>query len=158
MLESDILYKKLPSSTKIFIIQADRFDVFKFSKKTPDSSADQPINKPQPRQGTTETVHIKEDLMNLYQDCFTGFGKLQCECYHVWVDSSVSQRKTPCRPVPIHQQAAIKQLAEMQAAGILKRVDHATPWINIYIIVNKKQIDKYSKPQLVISLNPSKVN
>ena len=46
----------------------------------------------------------------------------------------------------------------MQAAGIIKPVDDATPWINSFIIVNKKQDEQHGKPQLHIFLDPSNLN
>ena len=64
-------------------------------------------------------------MLYLFPDCFTGLGKFQSEPYHIEVDPWVPP-KMPCRPIPIHKQAAFKQqLAEMQAAGIPKPVDHA---------------------------------
>ena len=50
-----------------------------------------------------------------------------------------------------------QQISEMQAAGILKAVDHATPWINNFVIVNKKQLDKHGKSQVYICMDPFKL-
>ena len=61
--------------------------------------------------------------------------------------------------MPIHWQAAFKQqLSEMQATGIIKPVDHDTPWLNSFVVVNKKQLDKHGKLELHICLDPSSLN
>ena len=41
--------------------------------------------------------------------------------------------------IPVHQQA------EMQAAGIIKEVDLATPWINSFVKVNKNSLMSMAK-------------
>ena len=46
----------------------------------------------------------------------------------------------------------------LHVAGILKPVDCATPQMNSFVVVNKKQLDKYGKPQLCIYLDPSNLN
>ena len=74
--------------------------------------------------------------MSFYTDFFTGLGKFQGESYHIEVDPNVTPKKTSCRPVPTHQQDTLKQqLAGIQTGGSLKPVDHATPWINSFVIV-----------------------
>ena len=79
--------------------------------------------------------------MSSFPDYFTGWGKFQGKPYHIELDPSVSPKRTPCIPVPIHHQTAFKQqLAEMQAANILKPVNYATPWINHFVIVNKNNL------------------
>ena len=143
VLASDKLDKMNPSGAKLVISQADRFGVFTINKKTNGNIADQWINmKPQPSTINQANVHIREDPMHLDLDCSL-----------VWVNSrtintinevelSVPFKKTPYRAVLIHQQAASKQqFSEMQVAGIITLVDHNMPWINSYVIINKKQLD-----------------
>ena len=68
-----------------------------------------PINKqPDPTTGNQVTVHTKEDLMSLYPDCFTHLDKFQNEPVHTDVDPSIPPKKTPYKPVPIHQEATFK--------------------------------------------------
>ena len=84
-------------------------------------------------------MHTKQDLVRLFPNCFQGLGKFQGVPYYIEVYPSVPPRKTPCQPAPFHQQEAFKQqLAEMQAADIIKTIDLATPWINSLVIVNTK--------------------
>ena len=104
MLESYKLDSELPGDAKTVISYADSSDVFAMSKKTKCRIAEQPINKPQPSTETTEIVHIKDNLLSLYPDHFTGSGKYQENTYHIQVDPSVPSIKTPCKPVPISQQ------------------------------------------------------
>ena len=97
--------------------------------------------------------------MGLFGECYQGLGKFQGGPYHIEVDPSGPPKMIPCRPVPVHQLAAFKQeLAEMQAAGIIKPADHATPWINSFVIINKKQFEQHGKPHLHICLDPSYLN
>ena len=46
----------------------------------------------------------------------------------------------------------------MQASGIIETADHATPWINSFITVNKKQLDNHGKTQLCTSFDLSNLN
>ena len=55
-------------------------------------------------------------------------------------------------PVPIHQQASI---VEMQATGIIKPVDHATSWINCFVIVNKNSLTIMTNSNPTVSWTPS---
>ena len=55
--------------------------------------------------------------------------------------------------MPFHQ-----QLAEVKVPGILKPVDHATPWIYSFETANKKQLDKHGEPKLCIFLDLSYQN
>ena len=63
----------------------------------------------------------------LFPNCFQDLGKVQGEPYHTKVGPNTPSKMNPCRPVQVHQQTAFKQqLAEMQAAGIMKPVNLAT--------------------------------
>ena len=69
--------------------------------------------------------------MKLFTECFQGLEMFHGVPYHTEVDPSVPPKKVPCRPVAVHQKSAFKQqLVEMQSAGIIKLVDHATSWIS----------------------------
>ena len=82
----------------------------------------------------TQIVYSKQDIMRLFQDCFQGLIKLQGEPYYTEVDPSAPPKKTPCRPVPVHKEAYLSSRNARHAAGIIKSVDHATPWINSFVI------------------------
>ena len=72
--------------------------------------------------------------MRLFTDCFQGLCKFQGEPYYIEVDPSVPSKMTLCI-----QDINKQQSEEMQAAVIFKPVDHATPWINCFVIVNKQR-------------------
>ena len=64
---------------------------------TQGSSAEHPVQEAQPHaENNTDIVHTKEDLMNLYPDCFTGLGKFQGEPSQIKLDPHVSPKRTPC--------------------------------------------------------------
>ena len=131
---SDKLNKKLPSGVKLITSKVDRYEVHTINKKTDSKPSLDNLSQPT---SSTQIVHTKHDLMRWFPDCFQSLGKFQGEPYLIEVDPSVPSKMTPCRPVPLHEQAHFKQqLAEMQVASIIKPVNHATPWINSFIIVN----------------------
>ena len=69
-------------------------------------------------------MYAQQDLIRLFQDWFQGLGKFQNEPYHIKVNTCVPPKITPCMPVAVYQQIALKPpLAEMQAAGIIKPAD-----------------------------------
>ena len=142
MQASDKLDTKTLSSAILVLSQADRSDLFTIKKKAQCNSAEQPINhQAQPTVDNQATVHTKADLMNLCPECFTGLVKFLDEPYHIQVEPSVPPKKTLCRLMKIHQQASFQQqLSEMQAACILKPVDHATPYTNSFVTVNKNSL------------------
>ena len=56
---------------------------------------------------SAQIVHIKQDLVTLFPDCFQCLGKFQGEPYSIKGTQSVPPKKTPCWSVPFHQQGAI---------------------------------------------------
>ena len=96
------------------------------------------------------------EIKRQYKDIFEGIGTFPGEPYHINIDPNVPPKRLPCRPVPVHQQDEFKkQLNEMLAAGIIKEVHEATPWINSFVIV---ETVKDGKKKLRICLDPKPLN
>ena len=101
-----MLDRKISNGAHLIISQADRYNVYAVDKKVQDNL---PTSKQSQSDGSTQSVvPTKQGLMTLFPDWFTGFTKFQGEQY-IEVDTSVQPKKTPCRPVLIHQQATISR-------------------------------------------------
>ena len=66
-------------------------------------------------------------------------------------------KQTPCQPIPIHLKEAFKQeVDKMLQAGVLKPVHGYTPWINSFVLVERK--DRSGNLKLHICLDPTNLN
>ena len=127
--DTDKLNIRLPSGAKLISSQVDRCEVHTINDET-DSIP--PFGNLSQSNIDTQIVHAKQDLERLLPNCFQALGRFQEEPYHIEANPSV-QFKRHCVPV----QAAFKQqLAETQVVGTIKPFDHATSWINSFVIVN----------------------
>ena len=105
---------------------------------------------------TKQLVTSKDDIIKYFPEIL-GLGKFPGEPYHINMDPSVPPKHLPARPVPVHQQAALKQqLDDMIQAGVIVPVTEATPWINSYVII--KSEGKKGKQRLHICLDPTPLN
>ena len=95
--------------------------------------------------------------MHEYPDVFEGIGKFPGLPYHIHIDSSVTPKQTPCRPVPIHLIDAFqKEISKMLQARIIVPVMEAMLWINSFVLVENK--DNQGELKLRICLDPSNLN
>ena len=102
-------------------------------------------------------VASKDEILVAYSDVFDGIGYFPGPQYHIQVDPSVTPKQTPCQPVPVHLKESFKQeIDKMLQAGVLKPVNHATPWINSFVLVEGK--DKLGNLKLRICLDPTNLN
>ena len=82
----------------------------------------------------------KDHIMKHYPDVFKGIGKFPGLPYTIHLDPSIQPKQTPCRPVPIHLKETFKkEIDKMLQAGVLKLVTEATPWINIFMLLESKE-------------------
>ena len=85
---------------------------------------------------TKQLVTSKDHIIKYFPDILEALGKFPGGPYHINVDPNVPPKCLPARPVPVHQQAALKQqLDDMIQAGVIVPVTEATPWINSYVII-----------------------
>ena len=84
-------------------------------------------------------LHHAEDITKFFTKYLTQLGMLTRHPYHIRVDKSYLPKLLDmlnlCNSLPSFIQ---KQLAEMQAAGVLKSVNHSTSQINSFVITAKK--------------------
>ena len=88
------------------------------------------------KQGPTTTISSKEQIQSKYPDVFKGIGRFPRLPYHIQVDTSITPKQTPCRPVLIHLKEAFKkEIDNMLQASVIKPVTEATLWINSFVLV-----------------------
>ena len=100
-------------------------------------------NQQQEAHATTTTVPklvtSQDQIMHEYTDVFEGIGKFPGPPYHIHVDSSVTPKQTPCRPIQIHHKDSFqKEISKTLQAGILVPVTEATLWINSFVLVESR--------------------
>ena len=100
---------------------------------------------------------IKNRFLQEYPDVFEGIGKFPGPPYHIQVDPTVTLKQTQCRPILIHLKDAFqKEINQMLQASVLLPVHEATPWINSFVLVEKK--DNHGQVKLRICLDPTNLN
>ena len=98
-----------------------------------------------------------EQITQQYPDVFEGIGRFPGPPYHINVDPTVPPKQTPCRPVPINLKSAFEtEINQMLHAGVLLPVNKATPWINSFVLVEKRTNNGQVK--LRICLDPTNLN
>ena len=98
-----------------------------------------------------------EQIKQQYPDVFEGIGRFPGPPYHINVDPTVPPKQTPCRPVPINLKSAFEtEINQMLHAGVLLPVNKATPWINSFVLVEKRTNNGQVK--LRICLDPTNLN
>ena len=109
------------------------------------------------QQRSHNMITSKDQIMRQYVDVFNGIGKFLGPPYTIHLDPSIQPKQTPYRPVPIHLKEAFKkEIDKVLQAGVLKPVTEATPWINIFMLVESK--DKSGNLKLRISLDSTNLN
>ena len=99
----------------------------------------------------------QQQILQKYPDVFEGIGKFPGPPYHIQVDPTVTLKQTPCRPIPIHLRDAFqKEINQMLQAGGLLPVNKATPWINSFILIERR--DNHGQIKLRICLDPTNLN
>ena len=99
----------------------------------------------------------KNQIPEAYSEVFNGMGHFSGPLCHIQVDLIVTPKQTPCQPVPVHLKELFKhKINKMLQAGVLKPVHQATPWINNFVLVDRK--DKLGNLKLRICLNPTNLN
>ena len=100
---------------------------------------------------------IKKQILQEYPDIFEGIGKFPGPPYHIQVDPTLTPKQTPCRTILIHLKDTFqKEINQMLQAGVLLPVNEATPWINSFVLIEKR--DNHGQVKLRICLDPTNLN
>lgn len=79
-----------------------------------------------------------DSVVNQYQDVFGGLGTVPGE-HHIELDPTVKPVIHPPRKVPFGLQERLREtLDKLESTGVIRKVDHPTPWVNSLVIVEKK--------------------
>ena len=92
-------------------------------------------------------------IMHQYKEVLDGdLGTLSGQL-HLEIDTSIEPVQEPVRRVPLAiQETLIKELANMEKTGVIKKVDEPTQWISPLVIVKKPN------DRLRICMDPKKLN
>ena len=102
---------------------------------------------PRQKYAVPKLVTSKEGILHKYPDVFEVIGRFPSPPYQIQLDPSVTPKQTPCHPFPVHLKEAFKEEVDIiLQAGVLKPVHEATPWINSFVPVERK--DKLGKLKL----------
>ena len=94
-----------------------------------------------------------EQIKQHYPDVFEGIGRFPGPPYHINIDPTVPQKQTPCRPVPINLKSTFqKEINQMLHASVLLPVNKATPWINSFVLVEKRTNHEQVKLRICLDL------
>ena len=97
------------------------------------------------------TAH--KQILQEYPDVFEDIGKFPGSLYHIQLNPTVNPKQTPCRPIPIHLKDAFqKEINQMLQARVLLPGNKATPWINNFVLVEKRDTHGQIKLQICLDL------
>ena len=73
----------------------------------------------------------KEQLKNMYPECFDGIGKFKDYKYHISIEENAKPVAHPARKVALALQQKLKQeLESLVEQGIITPVEGPTDWVN----------------------------
>ena len=82
---------------------------------------------------------IKQDILDVYSDVFTGIGKFPGMPYKFQLKQNAKPTRHAPRKVPIHLQDAFhKEIRNLEQLGILEETKDVTEWVNSFVIMEKK--------------------
>jgi len=82
---------------------------------------------------------LKHTLQKQYPSVFKGVGKLNTKQIILYIDPEVKPVEQPLRRIPYHLRDAVeKKINELIDMDIVEHVDGPTPWVNLVVILPKK--------------------
>ena len=119
-----------------------------------------------PLNGRTSVSRLpltKQDILSQYSGCFEGLGRFPGDPYKFHLKPEYKPAQHTPRKVPIHLEAAFKEIKSLVKQRILEKVKEHTDWVNSYVIVEKDTANHHSpnhtvKKKLRICLDPRDLN
>ena len=88
----------------------------------------------------SKLITSKEQVLANYSEVFDGIGCFPHPPYHIQVNPSVTPKQTHCWPIQVHLKESFKkEINKMLQVGVLKPVNQANPWINRFVLVERKE-------------------
>ena len=105
----------------------------------------------------------KQEILSQYSSCFEGIGCFPGDPYKFHLKPDHKPARHAPRKVPVHLEAAFKEIESLVKQGILEEVKEHTDWVNSYVIVEKDTGNQHApnytvKKKLRICLDPRDLN
>ena len=86
----------------------------------------------------TEPRPGNQQLVEEYEDLFTGLGKLKDYQVHLHINKDVQPSAQPHRRVPFHVRKQLEEQLEIdERNGVIERVEGPTPWVSPVVVAPK---------------------
>ena len=84
---------------------------------------------------------IKQDILQVYSDVFTGIGKFPGMPYKFQLKENAKPMRHAPRKVPIHLQDAFhSEIRNLEKLGILEETKDVTEWVNSFVIMENPRV------------------
>ena len=78
---------------------------------------------------------MKPEILKLYPEVFTGIGRLEPP-YHIQLEENATPVIHAPRKIPVSLRSKVrKELDEMEADGVIEKVEKPTEWVNSLVVV-----------------------
>ena len=125
----------LKSGRDIILVKTiDEVDEKSADKNTDEENQKNIIEENVDRISGKKDDDLKQEILNLYPEVFTGFIRLEPP-YHIQLENSTPVIHAP-RKVPVSLRSKLKkELNQMEAAGVIEKVEEPTEQANSLVVV-----------------------
>ena len=125
----------LKSGRDIILVKTiDEVDEKSADKNTDEENQKNIIEENVDRISGKKDDDLKQEILNLYPEVFTGFIRLEPP-YHIQLENSTPVIHAP-REIPVSLRSKLKkELDQMEAAGVIEKVEEPTEQANSLVVV-----------------------
>ena len=125
----------LKSGRDIILVKTiDEVDEKSADKNTDEENQKNIIEENVDRISGKKDDDLKQEILNLYPEVFTGFIRLEPP-YHIQLENSTPVIHAP-RKIPVSLRSKLKkELDQMEAAGVIEKVKEPTEQANSWVVV-----------------------
>ena len=125
----------LKSGRDIILVKTiDEVDEKSADKNTDEENQKNIIEENVDRISGKKDDDLKQEILNLYPEVFTGFIRLEPP-YHIQLENSTPVIHAP-RKIPVSLRSKLKkELDQMEAAGVIEKVEEPTEQANSLVVV-----------------------
>ena len=125
----------LKSGRDIILVKTiDEVDEKSADKNTDEENQKNIIEENVDRISGKKDDDLKQEILNLYPEVFTGFIRLEPP-YHIQLENSTPVIHAP-RKIPVSLRSKLKkELDQMEAAGVIEKVEEPTEQANPLVVV-----------------------
>ena len=119
-----------------------------FDEEKPKNNIEENLKRISSKKGD----ELKQEILKLYPEVFTGLGRLQPP-YHMQLEENSTPVIYVPRKIPVSLGSKLKkELDGMEAAGIIEKVEEPTEWVNSLMVI------KTPDGSLQLCLDPRDLN